>query len=223
MNLPSYNWIVGVLLGSLASFISNLGVTLQKLSHIQNAKETSSVRANYAKQSLWRMGLGLVVFGSFADFSALSFAPQSLIAPLGSLTLVSNSIFAPLLLKETIGPRDLLSSFSIVLGSSISVAFASHEDKLFSIPELFSFYERAHFLIYAAFISVAIIVMYVGLQQLEHMEVHDRERYEVAYHMLWFTSHRLACDAGLPLHSPLPLSVHLWHDRRAVRALRQGL
>jgi hypothetical protein len=51
-------------------------------------------------QPRWVLGFLLVMFGSFADFAALSFGPQSLVAPLGSLTLVSNSIFAPFLLHE---------------------------------------------------------------------------------------------------------------------------
>lgn len=76
---------------------------------------------------MWRVGLGLVFFGSLADFAALSFGPQSLVAPLGSLTLVSNVIFAPLLLKETIGHWDVLATVLIVLGSSVAVIFGSHE------------------------------------------------------------------------------------------------
>lgn len=80
--------------------------------------------------------------GSFADFSALTFAPQSLIAPLGSLTLVSNTIFAPLLLKEKIEKRDVLATATIILGSTIAVMFASHEDVTYGIFELFSFYRR---------------------------------------------------------------------------------
>ena len=81
---------------------------------------------------MWRVGLGLVFFGSLADFAALSFGPQSLVAPLGSLTLVSNVIFAPLLLKETIGHWDVLATVLIVVGSSVAVMFGSHESVTFT-------------------------------------------------------------------------------------------
>lgn len=108
-------------------------------------------RADYSKHGLWRIGLGLIIFGSFADFAALSFAPQvnyphntrkvlnyslqlvlqSLVAPLGSLTLVSNVVFAPILLRETIGTRDIIGTVTIVIGSAVAVAFASHEDVVY--------------------------------------------------------------------------------------------
>jgi uncharacterized membrane protein len=97
-----YMWIVGVFLAALASLISNLGVTLQKLLHNQTL-EKGGDRSKYYNQPLWWLGVSLVVLGSLADFAALSFSPQSMIAPLGSLTLVSNVIFAPYLLKEKIG------------------------------------------------------------------------------------------------------------------------
>src|SRR4051794_27160410 len=122
-----YLWLLGVGLAAFASFVSNLGVTLQKLQHIRIEEErrskglsplTSNGASNggpngnsgggsedtaaYHKGTLWKVGLGLVIFGSLADFSALSFASQSLIAPLGSLTLVSNVIYAPCILKESV-------------------------------------------------------------------------------------------------------------------------
>jgi drug/metabolite transporter (DMT)-like permease len=144
MDNVNYNWAIGVGLAALGSFVSNLGVTLQKLHHIQCAQavtstatdgasstKTSNHRHDYYKQSLWRIGLALVVVGSVADFVALSFAPQSLVAPLGSLTLVSNVIFAPLLLKEKITTRDLIATITIVSGSTIAVAYASHDDVIY--------------------------------------------------------------------------------------------
>jgi len=113
-------------LAALASFISNLGVTLQKLDHLRHAQEPDSVRNLYHKRALWRVGLGLVIFGSIADLAALSFGPQSLIAPLGSLTLVSNIIFAPLLLHEYVTTKALIATGGIVIGSAVAVAFAPH-------------------------------------------------------------------------------------------------
>lgn len=51
---------------------------------------------------------------------------QSLVAPLGSLTLVANVLMAPWVLKETVTARDLKSTALIVLGCILAVAFASH-------------------------------------------------------------------------------------------------
>lgn len=181
------NWVIGVGLAALGSFVSNLGVTLQKLHHLQCAqmkpngatkdtndnghKTVSGTRvdhpaAHYYKQSLWRIGLALVVVGSVADFVALSFAPQSLVAPLGSLTLVSNVIFAPLLLKEKITRRDLIATITIVTGSAIAVSFASHDDVTYQMVELFTFFFRLPFLFY-----ITAVLLYVSalLSFVRHM------------------------------------------------------
>jgi uncharacterized membrane protein len=66
------------------------------------------------------------VIGSAADFVALSFAPQSLVAPLGALTMVSNVIFAPLILREHVTTKDLIATFIILSGSVLAVAFGAH-------------------------------------------------------------------------------------------------
>jgi len=128
----SWSWVIAVLLAAMASFISNLGVTLQKLHHQRVANEPIEIQKKYSEGWMWRVGLFLVFFGSLADFAALSFGPQSLVAPLGSLTLVSNAIFAPLLLKETIGHWDVLSTALIIIGSSIAVVFGSHESTVYT-------------------------------------------------------------------------------------------
>jgi len=175
----NYSWLVGVVLAALGSFVSNLGVTLQKLHHIQSAKSSSSSssstaessRGDYYKQALWRVGLALVVVGSVADFAALSFAPQSLVAPLGSLTLVSNVIFAPLLLKEKITTRDLIATVTIVSGSTIAVAFASHDDVIYGMADLFSFYFRLPFLAYISAVLVYIGALFGFVRHMQRLEI----------------------------------------------------
>lgn len=102
-----------------------------QLTHLKIANQPEEVKSMYFKHKLWIFGLVLIIVGSGADFIALGFAAQSIIAPLGSLTLVSNVFFAPLMLKESFGMRDIISTFAIVMGSSIAVLFASHEDTIY--------------------------------------------------------------------------------------------
>ncbi len=95
-------------------------------------EQTEKEKLNYHKAWLWRIGLILVIVGSFADFAAFSFASQSLIAPLGSFTLVSNTIFAPCLLKEKVVRRDVISTGFIIFGSVWAVCFAPHDDVIYT-------------------------------------------------------------------------------------------
>ena len=114
--------------------------------------------------------LGLVVLGSVADLAALIFAPQSVIAPLGSLTLVSNSIFAPILLQEKIGYREIIATILIVVGAAIAVSFGPHADVVYSVEQLFNFYTRGPFIAYALAIAIYMGVLYTSIKKMEMLE-----------------------------------------------------
>jgi len=126
-----YHWAIGVVLAAAASVISNLGLNFQKLTHLKIADQDEHAKLNYYKDTVWMLGLLMVIIGSLADFAALAFGAQSIIAPLGSLTLVANVFFAPCLLGETLTKRDLFATLTIIVGATISVMFASHKDTIY--------------------------------------------------------------------------------------------
>ncbi len=181
-------WFVGVILATLASFVSNLGLNLQKLLHLRNEGKPVEIRDNYYKFGLWWLGLSLIVVGALADFAALTFAPQSLVAPLGSLTLVSNIILSPIILKEIITSWDIFATLTIVCGCIISVAFASHDDVVYSNNELFDFFIRWPFLIYISLVIIFMTMCFIAMKHYEKIE-HDSQRYsskEESWHRLTY-------------------------------------
>ena len=181
-------WFVGVILATFASFVSNLGLNLQKLLHLRNQGKPAEVRDSYYKFGLWWLGVSLISIGAVADFAALTFAPQSMVAPLGSLTLVSNIILSPIILKEIITTWDIVSTLTIVCGCIISVAFASHEDVVYSNDELFDFYLRWPFLIYFAVVISFMVLCYIAMRHYELIES-DHQRYtptEESWHRLTY-------------------------------------
>ena len=140
----------------------------QAQSHVITAAQQANIEAyeqlnkvDYSAQKMWRMGLGLVTLGSILDFIALIFASQSLVAPLGSLTLVSNTFLAPVLLGEYVSRRDLMATGAIVLGSILAVVFADHSDSMYRMEELFAFFASERFGLYA----LVIILIVFGLHQ----------------------------------------------------------
>lgn len=86
-------WIIGAILAGVGSCSSNLGVNVQKYSFVKNAQLEKSQQRKYIRQPLWLLGLLLVTCGSMGDFIALSMAAQSIVAPIGSVTLVTNVLF----------------------------------------------------------------------------------------------------------------------------------
>ncbi|CAO3674961.1 unnamed protein product [Umbelopsis ramanniana] len=81
------------------------------------------------------MGISLMVIGEIGNFVAYGFAPASTIAPLGTTTLVSNVILAPLLLKERFRFRDILGVMFAVFGATVVVLSSKREEIKLS-PEL---------------------------------------------------------------------------------------
>ena len=90
----------------------------------------------------WITGLALTVLGSIADFAALAFAAQSLVAILGSLTLVVNILLAPLMLNEKVSQTDVRAVVMIVIGCMIAVAFGQHESKIHTLENLLYMFGR---------------------------------------------------------------------------------
>jgi len=188
----NYHWAVGVILAAFASVVSNLGLNFQKLTHIQNAGKGEKAHANYYKSKLWMLGLAMIILGSLADFAALAFGAQSIIAPLGSLTLVSNVFFAPCLLGETLTARDIFATITIIFGATIAVIFASHKDTIYGLEQLFGFYEQPRFGLYAIFIMVTIGVLWSAIQYMETIrkESHRSPQYLrlVKYHRFCYAA-----------------------------------
>ena len=64
-----------------------------------------------------------VIMGALCDFASLSFAPQSVVMPVGSLTLVANVFFAHFWLGEKLGTTDIIGT-SFIVGGAVLIAVA---------------------------------------------------------------------------------------------------
>ncbi|KAG0268825.1 hypothetical protein DFQ27_005612 [Actinomortierella ambigua] len=106
---------------------------------------------------LWALGLLVFIIGNLGGFVALRFAPQSLTAPLGSISLISNVIIAPLINKEVLGRWDIVGIVLIVGGSVIVVVFSGIVAQDYKLCVLINLFKQTSTIIYLAFIGLAII------------------------------------------------------------------
>jgi len=60
--------------------------------------------------------------GEIGNFIAYAFAPASVVAPLGTVALISNVILAPIMLHETFRKQDVLGITIAIVGAIIVVA-----------------------------------------------------------------------------------------------------
>ncbi|KAI8615005.1 hypothetical protein BC830DRAFT_1124571 [Chytriomyces sp. MP71] len=121
---------------------------------------------NLIRNPIWIIGMTVYVVANFINFAALQFAPQSLVAPLGSISLVVNIIAAPLINKEKWSWKDIVGSTFIVGGSSMTVVFAgvSSEDfnlciilKLFQSGPTIAFLGSTVLIFLAGFVFICIV------------------------------------------------------------------
>jgi drug/metabolite transporter (DMT)-like permease len=132
-------WWAGAILAILASVASNAGVNLQRYNFIQRELRGVSPSASYWRDRYYVFGLSLVIFGSLFDFAALSMAALSIVAPIGSTTLVANIFFAHYWLKEQLNRADISGTALIIFGSTIAVSFGNHSEHEFTIQQLLAF------------------------------------------------------------------------------------
>ena len=164
-------WIIGVALSLLGSVSTNIGMLLQKLDFIIHAKrvereigDTEGVQFGGEDASIvesshwqWKLGFALFILGQVLNAVALSFAAQSMLATLGAFSLVSNTLFAPCLLKEELSWMHIISMILIIAGAVIVVLNSSHAEHDFTANQLEELYYRPAFIVLMCFIVFAVL------------------------------------------------------------------
>ena len=160
-------WMIGVGLGVCGSVSSNLGVNIQKHSFMKNEKLDLEERRPYYRIPQWWLGLAFVILGAVGDFSALGFAAQSIVAPIGATTLVVNLFFAHFWLAEDLPKKDLAATLFIVMGAAICAIMGDHTDTKYSLEQLLQFYSQPAFIVYGVGVAVLMISLFCLTKYIE--------------------------------------------------------
>lgn len=131
----------------------------QKFIMAMAQEQTRGGDSDYLKSKLWWLGITLMVLGEVGNFVAYGFAPASTIAPLGTTTLVSNVILAPLMLKEVFRKRDLLGVCLAVLGAAMVVLSSNAQETALSPELIMESLTQTQSIIYFAITGIAIAVL----------------------------------------------------------------
>ena len=177
-------WLLGAIVAAIGSIASNLGVNCQKYSFMQNAKLPKQQQKKHIRQKGWLLGMLLVVAGSIGDFAALSLAAQSIVAPIGSVTLVANVFFAHYWLKESLSYIEIVGTSLIVGGSITAVAFGDHSETAYDIHAILRFFYGTTFIVYAissVVLGVALYRFQLPITPIKQKIVDATKRYEQAY------------------------------------------
>ncbi|CAI5724689.1 hypothetical protein KXD40_000889 [Peronospora effusa] len=149
----------GAGLAVVASIVSNLGVNIQKYSHLKEFTKPVHKRQPYIRRRLWWLGFALVVLGSLGDFTAFGFATQSLVAALGGgATLVANVVTAQCLNGEKLYKTDISGVLLVIMGVVI-IAYIAEPNVEYPLPELELRFVRMPFVVYMTCVGVCVVGM----------------------------------------------------------------
>jgi len=137
-----------VVISSLAlSLGAAVGVNIQKLS--MNREENG--RKPFM-QPLWLMGMAVIVVDAIGDFVFIGLAPQSLLAPLGSLSLGWNVILAPIFHREEkVTKTTVVATAVIYVGTIISILYAASSNPNYNLQKIKELAKNPYFLNYLVF------------------------------------------------------------------------
>lgn len=119
----------------LLSFGAAVGVNIQKLS--MNKDEREGRNRSPLRQPLWCLGTAIVILDACGDFVFIGMAPQSLLAPLGSLSLGWNIILAPIFHPKEKVTRGIIGATAVIyIGTITTVLFAADSTPTYDLPEI---------------------------------------------------------------------------------------
>jgi len=181
--MPS--WEVGVVLNYIGCLAINFGTNLMKLGHEKGMKLVDEPSDNtepesedeaiekakstgIPKEPIWKIGFAIFFIGNTFNFVSLNFAPQSLLAALGSVQFVSN-VWWQWHIWGFINKRVVIATIVIIIGNGLVVLCSTHNAQAFTTPELVALYYHR----YKIYLFVSLIVTlishftYVAYRKLE--------------------------------------------------------
>ncbi|XP_026139256.1 NIPA-like protein 2 [Carassius auratus] len=116
-------YIVGICIAVCGNFLISISLNIQKYTHVRQSQRGTKP---YYTSRLWWCGILLMGLGELGNFAAYGFAPASLIAPLGSVSVIASAVISVVFLKETLRASDILGGALALTGTYFLVTFAPH-------------------------------------------------------------------------------------------------
>ena len=149
-------WL-GIMSSIIGSITLNLGINVQKLAFVRLARIPAETRGKIYCYPLWILGFAIFLVGNAGDAVGLTFTAQSIITPLGSVSLVSNLLFAWLLVGEKLDKATVGATVLIILGVVAIVLSSNASCSSYTIDLLMDRFRQAPFLIFS-FFHISVLV-----------------------------------------------------------------
>ncbi|XP_012943184.1 NIPA-like protein 2 isoform X2 [Aplysia californica] len=166
------NLAIGSGLAVAGNILISVSLNLQKYVHLRNAAR--EVEVHYTKELLWWFGLLLMGAGELFNFTAYGFAPASVVAPLGTTTVVANLFLAAIFLKEKIRSENLFGCGLAIVGAFLLVYFSNQNEKVMGSYEIIEGLSQPIFVAYVCFemIVLAGLLCMLYHKKMEHVLIY---------------------------------------------------
>ncbi|XP_015416439.1 PREDICTED: NIPA-like protein 2 isoform X2 [Myotis davidii] len=132
--------LFGVLLAVLGNLVISISLNIQ-LAHQEQARP-------FFRSLLWWGGALLMALGETGNFAAYGFAPITLIAPLGCMSVTGSAFISAMFLKENLRASDVLGMTLAFAGSYLLVNFAPNISQAISARTVQYYFVGWQFLVY---------------------------------------------------------------------------
>ena len=141
--------LIVVVLSLSFSFAAAIGVNIQKLSMTKEEAKQLNLRRSPFLQPLWCFGMAIIILDAIGDFVFIGMAPQSLLAPLGSLGLGWNFILAPIFhTGEKVTKGIVTATIIIYIGTITTVSYAAGSAESYNTPKIIELSKNSQFIMY---------------------------------------------------------------------------
>ncbi|KAF9304924.1 hypothetical protein BGZ74_000141 [Mortierella antarctica] len=155
----SLDFIIGFVVSLLASIMNAAGLNLLKLDHVRNSSLSPERQRNECGRPMWHVGLYLYVASQLAGSTiALNFLKTQWVAPLGSIALIFNFVFAKILVGTQITKQDVYGTFVVMASVVWIVVFggmnsAGDLEERLTLQDLKELMSRVLFVIYFSILN----------------------------------------------------------------------
>ncbi|XP_034384870.1 NIPA-like protein 2 [Cyclopterus lumpus] len=120
---PLRTYLLGIIISICGNILISISLNIQKYAHVRQSQRGSKP---YYTSVVWWCGVALMGIGELGNFAAYGFAPASLIAPLGCVSVIASAFISVIFLKETVRVSDILGGALAITGTYVLVMFAPH-------------------------------------------------------------------------------------------------
>ncbi|KAM4704668.1 NIPA-like protein 2 isoform 2-T2 [Rhinophrynus dorsalis] len=151
------NQILGIILSISGSFLISISLNLQKYTHLRLACQEDPLP--YYRSKLWWCGMILMAIGELGNFAAYGFAPATLIAPLGCVSVIGSAAISVFFLKEKLRPSDIVGGTLAIAGTYILVTFSPNVSEEITALKVQKYVVSWQFLVYLIIEIIAFCVL----------------------------------------------------------------